>query len=399
MAAARSKHPDTLLLEIQSQATLCQTLVSRYPASVAPFASLCDRVPVILGLAEGSSKHALEIAAPFLEQWTGKPLWIASPETLEQRRLIGSQYGRAESPLDALSPGLLLVVSQSGETASVLRMLEALAPERSGPLLALTNRERSTLSELAGNHLFLDAGEEKSIAATKTMTASILQLLLWGLAVGTHLGRLTVDQSAAILQQLQQLPQRLATLWTPAALDRIQAFTQKLIEVNHFVLLSKGPLTLVLPEVGLKLTETSSNIVYTDNTESFKHGPKVILSGVQEHHPNTVYLVPTEPGLAEGLFKDIRSHFWLPDAGPADPPAFESDRVFFIAFDNSGPLPEALGQGLALTDDRLLRLPMAPTLLEGMLMSIVTFQLISYQLARLKGESPDNPMLEKAVTG
>ncbi|MBY0403560.1 MAG: hypothetical protein K2X66_06645, partial [Cyanobacteria bacterium] len=229
--------------------------------------------------------------------------------------------------------------------------------------------------------------------------ASLYLCLLWALQIANHTQRLSQKTFNRFQKELETVPQQLETLLKPQFLKRLQTFTQKLVEVNHFILLSKGPLSLILPEIGLKLTETSSNIVYTDNTESFKHGPKVILSGVNGVHPNTVYLIPTDIESAEILFKDIRSHFWPPSDGESHhPPTYGSDRVFFVMFENSPSIPKELLKDLNISSEQnILKLPAVSTLIGSLFMGIVAFQLISYYLAETKGENPDNPMLEKAV--
>lgn len=393
------KSPATLFQEIQEQPELFQTLLAQPQDWLGALPPLPAGTQKIVALAEGSSKNALAIAAPFIEAWTGLPMWIYDPEALEEKFAI-SQLFHAQLA-SVFQDTYFIAVSQSGQTASVLRILETLQAQLSPSnfhLLAITNRKESTLSTLADHSLWIGAGEEKSIAATKTMTASVLTLLLWGLHTGHQSGHLCTETFQSIIAQLQQLPQAIETLWEARTLKAILQFTRKLVEMNHFVLLSKGPLTLILPEVGLKLTETSSNIVYTDNSESFKHGPKVILSGVQGQHPNSIYVVPTDPETAEGLFKDIRSHFWHTDDAGEMTLTFEDDRVFFIAFENSPPIPVEIREGLSIREDKILTLPSAQHLLDSLFMGIITFQLMSYDLAMIKGEDPNNPALEKAVT-
>lgn len=397
-----AKRPITLLQEIQEQPALLGGIAREAPEKLP---ALVEKIPParhVIGLAEGSSKHVLEMALPFLEQWMGLPVSVLSPDLLEQRLSLGKACSLPADGINALFEGaLVIVVSQSGETGSVLRVLDQVEQHlnrQQFTVLTVTNREASTLATRYGNALPIGAGEEQSIAATKTMTSSLYWLLWWAFQWAKTHGTLPSDSLAKIQEELVSVPQALSIVSDLDIVGKIRAFTQKLIEVNHFVLLSKGVMTQMLPEVGLKLTETSSNIVYTDNTESFKHGPKVILSGVNEHHPNTVYVVPPTVADAEALYKDIRFHFWPSDANPAeDEPAYESDRVFFIRFDNGLPVPQSLIKGLSIAPDRILTLPPSPGVLASLIMGLGAFQVMSYHLALLKGESPDNPMLEKAV--
>ncbi len=391
----------TLLNEIQEQAQLIRSILKQKNKRLDSLQLPDSQCLRVIALAEGSSKHALEIAAPFIEEWIGLPIYIHDPESLDEKFAIGHIYKDhlTEDSMSIYQDAYFIVVSQSGKTASVLHILETLSQTLKTPLplLTITNNSRSKLARHYGNHLPIGAGEEKSIAATKTLTATIITLLLWGLHVAQASGRMSKESEATIHRELLRISSRLESLWNPTRMESIFRFTQKLDEVNHFVLLSKGPLTLILSEAGLKLTETSSNIVYTDNSESFKHGPKVILSGVNNHHPNSIYLVPTADSFAEGLYNDLRSHFWLNPSEADKKLAFEADRLFFITFENSLEIPPTIQEDLSIEENQILSLPSASTL-ESLFLGIVTFQLISYYLALIKGENPDNPALKKAIT-
>lgn len=395
--------PVTLLKEIQEQPYLFMSLLKGFEEIFETLRGPSKKVQYLIAVAEGSSKHALSIAAPFLESWLALPVFVYDPETLEEKFLIAQQFESFDdyNLCAIVQHAYFIAVSQSGETGSVLRIIEKLKrslaahypSDEAFPLLAITNRETSSLTQAAVESVFIDAGEEKSIAATKTMTLSLLTILLWGLWFGKKQGKISPQAYQQILLQLGKVPQKLHQLWEKPCQSHLLAFSKKMVEVNHFVLLSKGPLVLILPEIGLKLTETSSNIVYTNNSESFKHGPKVILSGIQGQHPNAIYWIPTQPEMAESLFKDIRNHFWVEDML-----AFEDDRVFLICFENSPLPPEAIQEALNVTPDKILSLPESESIFESLFMGIVSFQTISYYLAISKGENPDNPALEKAVT-
>ncbi|MBX2860441.1 MAG: hypothetical protein KTR14_04355 [Vampirovibrio sp.] len=406
------KSPVTLLQEIQEQPGLLQALVDNSNALFSTLQYPKKNVTHLVAIAEGSSKNALEIAAPFIETWTGLPLSVYDPESLEERFAVTDLI---KVPSQPTSPAFLqnahyIVVSQSGETASVLSVLDTIEARisisaqtqvglsKTLSMVAITNNSDSTLAKRYGNILALGTGVERSIAATKTMTASLMLLLLWGLHAGHASSRISTEAFEAIRQTLAQAPQCLGSLWEETARKQTIRFTRKLMEVNHFVLLSKGPLVKILPEAGLKLTETSSNIVYTDNAESFKHGPKVMLSGVNGAHPNTLYIVPRHKETAAGLFKDLRAHFWINPFQENEALAFENDRVFFIRFENSPPVPDSVYEGLSLKKENILLLPPSGGVFDSLFLALVAFQLISYELAILKGEDPNNPALEKAVT-
>jgi glucosamine--fructose-6-phosphate aminotransferase (isomerizing) len=294
-----------------------------------------------------------------------------------------------------------LTVSQSGQTGSILSILSSLQKclgfsDKYSPLISFTNNPEGTLAQRFGNHFYLEAGKEESIAATKSMTASIMALLLFGLKLGQKRSWLRRGVYQTLLSTFEEIPDQLeAFLQDLAMRDKIDAFAGRLCDTNQFVILSRGPMASILPEIGLKLTETSRNIVWTDNTESFKHGRKVILHGVKGVRPNCLYLIP--PNLptqtADRLFQDIYSHFYSTD----DEALFSTDGVFFTMFENSPPLPESLKKALNLAEEDILVLPQSQGI-ASLFLGLIAFQLICYYLALAKGEDPNNPALQKAVT-
>src|SRR5215203_4109094 len=116
--------------------------------------------------ARGTSDNAALYAKYLFEVLLGLPTALASPSafTLYKSRMN-------------LEGVLVVGLSQSGESQDVLETVR-----RSGELgartLAVTNNEASAMAEAAQHHLFLRAGKEESVAATKTYTAELLVLYL-----------------------------------------------------------------------------------------------------------------------------------------------------------------------------------------------------------------------------
>jgi glucosamine 6-phosphate synthetase-like amidotransferase/phosphosugar isomerase protein len=383
---------DQYFSEIQEQ-------VSHWPHWIQALEQHCARLPVfqsglnsLVAVAEGSSRHALAIAAPFLESWTQLPVRLHTPNSLDVHWMVRKQYG--EDARSFAQKHGLVVVSQSGRTGSVLRTLEMFANEAIffHNQLLVTNHPESTLARefLPTSVLPIGVGTETSIAATKTFSGSLLALMLWGLTYGLTRKKLSPQNYTTILEQLHQVSVRLESLLNHLhAMQQLNAMASVLVPVNHFILLSKGPMALLLQEAALKLIETSRNVVYTDNTESFKHGPKVMLSGIQGAIPNVIYLVPPDTVMATQLFEDIRaSQVAL---------SVDMERVFFITFQGSKAIPEDIQASFQLTEARCIVLPAVGSFLEGLFLSLLTFQLLSYFLAKVKNINPDQPELQKAI--
>lgn len=391
-------HGTRLLEEILEQPQCLKRLLDGFPENFDGIAFPGFFTQKLIGIGEGSSFNALKIAAPFIEEFTGLNNFTFDPESLNNKFEVATFVNH---PIKRLfEKSFFLTVSQSGQTASILKVVEKLQEilgfsDHHSPMVSFTNNPQGTLGNRYGNHFTLQAGKEESIAATKSMTASIMALLLFGLRCGQKRAWLRRSDYQSLLEMLAEIPDQLEDLLQDQFLhQQIQAFTQALCDTNQFILLSKGVLASVLPELGLKLTETSSNIVWTDNTESFKHGRKVILKGVKGVRPNCLYLIPPDLSeeSAQQLFHDIHSHFYTDHEQ-----VYSTEGVFFTRFENSPAIPPELRTALALQDSEILTLPQSHGI-ASLFITIAAFQLLSYYLALAKGEDPNNPALQKAVT-
>ena len=112
------------------------------------------------------------MAQGFMEKMTGIPVFVHS----------------ASEAMDNMKPlnpkeDLAIFVSQSGGTADTYATLE-MAKKAGLKTFAITNNPDSKIAKAVDSHIFLEAGEEKAVAATKTVTSSILSLMLIGLNLG-----------------------------------------------------------------------------------------------------------------------------------------------------------------------------------------------------------------------
>src|SRR3712207_4912316 len=114
--------------------------------------------------ARGTSDNAALYAKYLFEVTLGVPAALASPSAF-------TLYD-GEMELDGV---LVIGVSQSGESRDVLEVVGK-SKELGATTVSVTNDESSAMAEAADHHLFLRAGKEESVAATKTYTASLLVL-------------------------------------------------------------------------------------------------------------------------------------------------------------------------------------------------------------------------------
>ena len=227
--------------------------------------------------ARGTSDNAALYAKYLFEVLLGIPTALASPSafTLYDARMN----------LDGV---LVIGISQSGESKDVLETIR-----RSGELgartLTITNDDGSSMAEIADRHFLLRAGEEESVAATKTYTASLLTLYLLAAAL---VGDESPDEEAHRLPEMAR--ETLKTEWK--GLERYRY-------AEHIVTTSRGYNLATAQESALKLMETNYVVSEAFSAADLKHGPMAMIG---QDFPVITIVPPgkARPGIEE-LIEDL----------------------------------------------------------------------------------------------
>lgn len=207
-----------------------------------------DPPPFVVTCARGSSDHAATYAKYVVETRTGCVTASASPS-------VESIYA---VPL-RLRDALYFVISQSGASPDLLRNAEA-ARKAGARVVALVNAEGSPLAALADHVIPLQAGPERSVAATKSFIASLTAIL--------HLvARWRED--AELLRALRALPTQLQKAF---ALDW-SALVAGLARRTDLFVLGRGYGLGVAQEAALKLKETCALHAEAFSSAEVRHGP------------------------------------------------------------------------------------------------------------------------------
>jgi glutamine---fructose-6-phosphate transaminase (isomerizing) len=197
--------------------------------------------------ARGTSDNAAQYAKYLFEVVLGVPTALASP----------SAFTLYESKMK-LDGVLVIGISQSGESKDVLETVRR-SRELGASTLSVTNDEGSSMAEAADHHLFLRAGTEESIAATKTYTAELLVLYLLVRALSGE-GRPGAE--------VERLPDRarevLAAGWQG---------TERYRYADHLVVTSRGYNLATAQEAALKLMETTYVVAEAFSAADLRHGP------------------------------------------------------------------------------------------------------------------------------
>jgi glucosamine--fructose-6-phosphate aminotransferase (isomerizing) len=297
--------------------------------------------------ARGSSDHAAVYAKYLFEMRNGLAVALAAPSTF-------TLYRRPPR-LDRFAE---LAISQAGASPDVVEALSE-ARRQGSVTVALTNHPGSALASAAQHVIELRAGEELSVPATKTYTATLLVLALLS-------GELSPDPAFAAA--LRRVPAALRSVL--AAEPALSGLAGELAAATRLAVLGRGYNLATALEVGLKLMEAAYVVAEARSVADFQHGPIAIV----------------EPGFPVLL---------LQAAGPA---AADLDELA-ADLDRRGARVLSIGEGAGRPAGRLsVRLDTGlPEELTPLTLAAAG-QLVTAALARARGLQPDRPRGLRKVT-
>ena len=149
---------------------------------------------------------------------------------------------------------LLLVITQSGETADTIAALRE-AKEIDSKVLAICNVNGSMITREADGTILTHAGPEIGVASTKAFTSQMVALYLLGLYLGNLRGTLSPAEAQHHAQQLAELPVKLEHLLSDS--DDIEELSKEFFRSTDFLYLGRGINFPVALEGALKLKEIS----------------------------------------------------------------------------------------------------------------------------------------------
>jgi glucosamine--fructose-6-phosphate aminotransferase (isomerizing) len=211
----------------------------------------------------GSAYYAALVGAAALQEWTGLPA----------RATVGSEFRYSPPPLDGKT--LVIAVTQSGETADTIAPTRH-AREQGSPIVAVTNTVGSAITREADAVVFLQAGPEIAVAASKTFTTQVTTLVILAAAIARVRGTLTDEQEAELADALHALPgaaQR--TLDTAEAVA--PEIARRYVNSRGFMFVGRGYGMPTALEGALKLKEVSYVHAEGYAAGELKHGPISLL--------------------------------------------------------------------------------------------------------------------------
>ena len=314
-----------------------------------------DRIYIV---ACGTSMHAGLVAKDVLEKLVRIPVEVA----------IASEF-RYRDPI--YSPNtLVIVISQSGETADTLAALRE-AKKSGVKVLAVTNVVGSSVAREADEVVFTWAGPEVAVASTKAYTCQVVALYLFALYYAQVKGTQTAEQVAEITEHLLQIPGKISEILKHT--DDIRVFAESIKDVQSLFFIGRSLDYAVSLEGSLKLKEISYIHSEAYAAGELKHGT---LALIEDNVP--VIALATQPEIFEKMVSNIVEV------------KARGARVVGFALEGNTELAKSVDQVIYIPET----LPiLAPVL------TVIPLQMLSYYASIARGNDVDKPRnLAKSVT-
>jgi glucosamine--fructose-6-phosphate aminotransferase (isomerizing) len=365
-AAERGDFPHFMLKEIFEQPqTILNALRGRidFEGATAKFGGLNMTAAELRGVeriviaASGTSWHAALVGEYLIEELAHIPVEVE----------YAHEFCYRNAPLDKHT--ILLVLSQSGETADTLAALRE-AKRRGHKALAIVNVVGSTIAREADGGIYMHAGPEIGVASTKAFVSTLTILTL----LAVHLGRmrmLSAQRATQILRALEAAPKQIEAILQRS--EAIRHLANKYQHAEDFFFLGRLYTFPIALEGALKLKEISYIHAEGYSAAEMKHGPIALIDAKTP----TVFLVPRD-----SMYEKTLANLAMIRArkGPVIAVATEGDDEISQVADDVIWVPE--------TEE-----PVYP------LLSIVPLQLLAYHIAVARGCDVDKPRnLAKSVT-
>ena len=150
--------------------------------------------------------------------------------------------------------GMVIVISQSGETADTLAALRE-AKERGFKVLGIVNVVGSSIAREADNVMYTWAGPEIAVATTKAYSAQLIALYLLALKISKARGVLAQEELSCMMEDLKRLPDQIEMLLNNKT--KIQHFANRYIGAKDIFFIGRGIDYAISLEASLKLKEIS----------------------------------------------------------------------------------------------------------------------------------------------
>ncbi len=242
----------------------------------------------ILILACGTSYYSACVAKYWLEDIAGIPTQVE----------IASEYRYRSTVTNPKT--LIVVVSQSGETADTLAALRHAKTLGHPYTLAICNVASSAMVRETNWHFLTKAGAEIGVASTKAFTTQLLALYLLAVSLAKRAGKISPEKEKELLRELRHLPKALHAVL--ALEPQIIAWSEVFSKCENALFLGRGLHYPIALEGALKLKEISYIHAEAYPAGELKHGPLALVTDkmpVVTVAPNDVLLEKLKSNMQE----------------------------------------------------------------------------------------------------
>ena len=314
-----------------------------------------DRVEMI---ACGTAYYASLVGAALFQDWLGVPA----------RSTVAAEFRYSPPPIDART--LVIAVTQSGETADTIAAAR-LAGDRGAVVVAVTNTVGSAITREAHASVFLQAGPEVAVAATKTFVTQVATVVMLAADVASQLGRLPAATEHDLVAALRLLPEQAErAIEQSAAAEEIAS---RYADAAGFMYIGRSFGYPAALEGALKIKEISYLHAEGYAAGELKHGPISLLDAEVP-----LVAIATRSAVYEKLISNLME-------GKA-----RDARVLAIATEGDTQI-ERLASDVLWVPDTLEPL--------STILAVIPLQLFAYFVAVRRGRDVDQPRnLAKSVT-
>jgi len=363
-AAEKGGYPHFMIKEIMEQPqALRDTLRGRIRKERVEFSDVdldccLDGVEKIFIVACGTAYHAGVVGKHVIEQMARLPVEVDIASEFRYRDILWGEKS------------LLVVISQSGETADTLAALRE-AKKKGIKVLAVTNVVGSSVAREADRVIYTWAGPEIAVASTKAYSTQLLVMYLLGLYLAQKRGTLPEEVIASTVRQLRGIADKVEAILEKA--DAVERIAQKYADTPSTFFIGRGLDYAVALEGALKLKEISYVHAEAYAAGELKHGT---LALIEKGVP--VIAIVTQDELEDKMISNVKE--------------VKARGAEVIGIGKEGLT------GIEEEADELFVIPGEDPLLTPML-TVVPLQLFAYHMAVQRGCDVDKPRnLAKSVT-
>jgi glucosamine--fructose-6-phosphate aminotransferase (isomerizing) len=308
-------------------------------------------------LACGSSWHAALMGRHYFEELTRLPTEVEYASEFRYRNAV-------------IEPGTLVIaISQSGETADTLAGLRE-SKRRGAEPLGIVNVVGSSIARECGRGIYLHAGPEFGVAATKSFTNQVVVLLLLAIHFGRQRG-MSIRQGLELLDAVERLPEQVEQVLESDGW--VREIAEEYVDADNFLYIGRSLEFPIALEGALKLKEVSYIHAEGLPAAELKHGPIALIT---PQMPTVV--IATQAFLLDKVASNVQEI------------RARGGRIIAVIRDDNHEFPSLA--------DHTVTVPRADDLVSPIL-AVIPTQLLAYHLAVLRGCDVDQPRnLAKSVT-